>query len=172
MSANKLRLFFIAGLLILGGCASTPKQKIIQNMVIAGVIGAAVGYQKSEYKNTHALMYGGLAASGAGIVSAYYSDLDSDSAKMRDENLRLKSELDELQAPMILAAAPATFSGKIPDRYRKLVNPGEWTVADIDQWIDDGENRLIHQDKIMELIPPSLRPVQNLKKKDLRSASY
>ena len=41
-----------------------------------------------------------------------------------------------------------------------MINPGEWKIYALDQWIEAGENQLIHQDKIMELIPPSLVPVQ------------
>ena len=41
-----------------------------------------------------------------------------------------------------------------------MINPGEWKIYALDQWIEDSENKLIHQDKMMELIPPSLIPAQ------------
>ena len=140
------------------GCAHTTKEKVFQNMIIAGVTGAIIGQQKEDYKTTHSIMYGGVAAAVAGTVTLYINDPDKESEKLREEIRVLRTQMDQIGEPRLATQTPATFGAKVPDRYRSMINPGEWRVYEINQWIEDGENRLIHQDKIMELIPPSLKP--------------
>ena len=169
MSANRIgRIGSVAGCLAralmalsffaAASCAHTTKEKVFQNMLIAGATGVLIGQQKENYKTTHSIMYGGVAAAVAGAVTLYMNDPDKESEKLREEIRVLKTQMDQIGEPWLATKTPATFGAKVPDKYRSMINPGEWRVYEINQWIEDGENRLIHQDKIMELIPPSLKP--------------
>lgn len=155
MNANKIILVIPV---LLCGCATTPKQRIIRDTLIAGAVGAYLGSQRSEHKNTYSAMYAGGAASIAAITSVIINDPDKEVLKIRAEKEQVQKELDDLISPKLEETRPGTLSAKLPQKYQSLVNPGEWRIYSIDQWIEDGENRLIHQDKIMELIPPTLKP--------------
>ncbi|MFN9066691.1 MAG: hypothetical protein ACK5V3_05640, partial [Bdellovibrionales bacterium] len=91
--------------------------------------------------------------------SVYKNDPDLEIEKYKNQTTSLRKQLDELTNPVLEKQLPGTLSGKVPDKYKNLIEPGEWRIYSINQWIEDGENRLIHQDKVMELIPPSLKPV-------------
>lgn len=143
------------------GCAHTTKEKVFQNMLIAGATGVVIGQQKEDYKTTYSTMYGGMAAAIAAAVTLYINDPDKESDKLREEIRSMKVQMDQIGEPRLASQTPATFGAKVPSKYRSMINPGEWRVYEINQWIDDGDNRLIHQDKIMELIPPSLKPSSN-----------
>lgn len=148
-----------------GACATTTKGKVAEWTVLGGLAGGAYGSSRPEYKDQNAVMYGAVGAAIGALAAVYYHDPDKQTEQLRLENAKLKKDLDAFSEPKVLVETPATFNSRIPEKYKRLINPGEWRVAEIDQWIEDGENRLIHQDKVMELIPPSLKPNQqgNLK---------
>ena len=149
---------FLISLSLLTGCASTPRQKIIRNIIVAGVAGYAIGSQKQENSKAYGLYYAGLAGSAAGLASAYLENDDAENERLRADNRKLKAELDKVYSPSLVHEGNAMMNAKVPDKYKAMINPGEWKIYAYDQWVEDGENRLIHQDKIMELIPPSLTP--------------
>ena len=76
------------------------------------------------------------------------------------ENQKLKTEMERIYHPSLKFETTGMMNSKIPEKYKSMINPGEWKIYALDQWIEAGENQLIHQDKMMELIPPSLVPVQ------------
>lgn len=158
MSACKVIL--IASFVFATSCATTTREKIIQNIVIASAIGFAVGSTKETNKFANGMMYGGVAGSIAGAATSYLSNIDSENTRLNTENTNLKAELDKIYSPNLIQKTDGFLNSKIPEKYKNMINPGEWKIYSMDQWIDDGENRLIHQDKIMELTPPSLTPIQ------------
>ena len=151
----------VIALMILNSCATTPREKILQNMFIGATAGLAIGLSKPENKSANALLYSGITASTIGAVSVYLSSIDQTESQLKAENKKLKDDLEAIQSPKTIYQSPAMFNSKIPDKYKKLIQPGEWRISEIDQWFEDSENRIIHQDKIMELIPPSLKTNSN-----------
>lgn len=139
-------------------CASSQKGKIIQWAAAGGAIGGTYGSSRTDYQDKNAMMYGAVGAAIGALAGLYYHDPDKHSENLVLENQKLKKDLELIQTPKVLVETPATFNTKIPEKYKKLINPGEWRISEIDQWIEESENRLIHQDKIMELIPPTLNP--------------
>jgi hypothetical protein len=156
---NALITSALTFLLFLSGCASTPKNQILQNMTIGAAAGVLIAQSKEQSKMSYSLMYGGLGASAGTLYSLYKNDPDLEVEKFKNQTASLRRQLDEITNPVLEKQLPGTLSGKVPDKYRNLIEPGEWRIYSINQWIEDGENRLIHQDKVMELIPPSLKPV-------------
>lgn len=150
---------------LLSGCASSYKRQIFQSMAVGAAAGAVYGQSKPENRNAYALMWAGVgAAIGAGVAT-YLNDPDREIENLRAETSRLKSEMDQMATPKIEAQTSAFFGSKVPEKYRALINPGEWRVSKIDQWIEDDENRLIHQDLVMDLVPPTLNPISRSTKK-------
>lgn len=159
---QRLNLFIhlaLASLLLTTGCATSQKGKIAEWSVIGASLGGAYGFSKNDYKNQNAALFSALGALTGIAASLYFHDPDKKIDQLEIENTNFKRDLEVLQSPKVIIESPATFNTKIPDKYKKLINPGEWRVTEIDQWSEESENRLIHQDKIMELIPPTLNPV-------------
>jgi hypothetical protein len=75
-----LTMFFVFG------CAMTPKEKILKNMLIGAATGIVIGQMKSENKTGYSLLYAGAISSIAGAGSVWYSDLDEDSERIIKEN--------------------------------------------------------------------------------------
>lgn len=153
-----MRLSLLCLLIFNFGCATTYKEKMYQTMAMGAAGGAAYGLSKPESRDAYALMWAGIGAAVGAIVSAHFSDPDKEIEKLRTESKILREEMDQLSSPRIEAQSSAFFGSKVPEKYRALINPGEWRVSRIDQWIEDDDNRLIHQDLVMDLIPPSLNP--------------
>ncbi|RYZ93195.1 MAG: hypothetical protein EOP06_01865 [Proteobacteria bacterium] len=155
---NASKFFFITSALMTSGCATTKTERIIRDMVIAGAVGVAIAQQRDSNRIAYSTMYGSMGAAGAAAIGLYVHNPEGESKRLERENTYLKAKLNQEVVPRLEQTTPATFAGRIPDKYSRLVNPGQWRIYSIDQWAEDGENRIIHQDKIMELIPPSLIP--------------
>lgn len=143
----------------LTGCASSPRTKIYQAMAAGALTGALYGLSKTSDQEAYALMWSGVGASVAGAVAVHYFSSDADVDHLQAETQRLQSELDRINSPRVEVKSSAFFGGKVPEKYQALINPGEWRVSRIDQWIEDDDNRLVHQDLVMDLTPPSLNPI-------------
>ncbi|WP_374035774.1 hypothetical protein ACES2I_08815 [Bdellovibrio bacteriovorus] len=158
MKCKLIYLFFVS-VLMFSGCSSlNTKERVWRNMAIAGAAGVLVGQSRSEYKSTYSTMYGGVAAATAAALTVYFDDSDKEVERLRAEIRMLSGSADAFEKSQVTHQSPATFGAKVPEKYRGLINPGEWRVYQVDRWREDGENRMVHEDKIMELVPPSLRP--------------
>lgn len=154
-----MKLFLISvALLSLTACAGTPREKTLSLMLSGVATGAAYGASRAEMKRENAFIFGGsLGLLAAGFGLTVFND-DERVANLEKASELLKMELEKKSKGTLIKELPATFSAKIPKQYLPLVRPGSWKVLEIDQWVEDGENRLIHQDKVMELVPPTLSP--------------
>ena len=148
----------IFGVFVNFGCATTQKGKILEWTSVGSALGASYGATRPDYQGQNSLMFGAVGAAVGALAGLYYHDPDKHAENLMAENQKLQKELDAMQASKVLVESPAMFNTKIPDKYKKLINPGEWRISEIDQWVEESENRLIHQDKIMELVPPTLNP--------------
>lgn len=148
----------ILSIFLFTGCATTNRNKTLQAMAIAGVAGIAYGLSRPANREENAALFGGVAAASSGAIGLYVWNSDQDLERFKKDAQALSDELDRVRTPNRILESPATFGAKIPAKYRSLVQPGSWRVSEINQWIEDGENRLIHQDTVMELIPPTLNP--------------
>lgn len=152
---NKYLILF--AVLLSSGCATSIKGQTTEWALIGAGAGAAYGYSRNEYKDKNAMMFAAIGAATGALISLYKQDPDQKISKLSDENAKLKKDIEAFSNPKTEFQTPAMFNSKIPDKYKRLIQPGEWRISEIDQWIEDSENRIIHQDKIMELIPPSLK---------------
>lgn len=148
MLASVLSLF--------SGCATSYRGKIYEAMALGGVAGGLYGHSKPESKDANALLWASAGAAVGAALSVYFLDPEEANEALKTENARLREDLNRIENKRVTAETTGIFGAKIPAKYRHLINPGEWKVTQIDLWVEDGENRLIHQDQVMELIPPSL----------------
>lgn len=124
---------------------------------MAGAAGVLVGQSRTDYKATYSSLYGGVSAAVAAALTVYLDDPDKEVERLRSEIRMLSGAADTFEKGQVTHQSPATFGAKVPEKYRGLIDPGEWRVYQIDRWREDGENRLVHESAVMELSPPSLR---------------
>lgn len=158
MKSNLRKLFVAFSLLSLTACSGTPREKTLSLMLSGVAMGAAYGASRPEMKRENAFIFGGSLGLVGAATGLYLFGDDVRLTQMEKERDYIKMELEKKSKGTLIKELPATFSAKIPKQYLPLVRPGSWRVMEIDEWVEDGENRLIHQDKIMELVPPSLVP--------------
>lgn len=155
------KIISLSSILLLSGCTTTIKGQALEWSLIGAGIGAGYGYSRSEYKDKNAMMFAAIGAATGALLSLHKQDPDQKISRLSEENLKLKKEIESFTQPKTVYHSPAMFNSKVPEKYKKLIQPGEWRISEIDQWVEDSENRIIHQDKIMELIPPSLKTNSN-----------
>ncbi len=162
---NAFNKMLLAGIISLqGGCATSIKGKTLQNSLAAGAAGALYGNSRDTYQATHAAMYGGVLAAIAALTTVFVLDPDKDIESARKTTTKLRDELDDFDnshrgytnGRQLNGSAVSSFE-KLPPEYRKMIDPGHWSISEIDQWVDGGEGRLIHQDKLLELKPATLK---------------
>lgn len=147
----------ILSVTFLMGCATTTKVKTLRNSVLAGMVGAAYGSSKEDYKATHATLYGASAAALTALVSLYIYDPDKKTEELKRETEILKAKLDEFQKPSLLDQGNSLFKSQLPSSLTKLVRLGEWRHYKLDEWVQDQNNPNIwlRQVEMYEIIPPS-----------------
>lgn len=155
------KLILCSAIILMTGCSTTIKGQTIEWSLAGAGLGASYGYTRSEYKNKNAMMFAAIGATAGALISLYKQDPDQKISKLNEENVKLKNALEGFTNPKTVYQSPAMFNSKVPDKYKRLIQPGEWRISEIDQWVEDSENRIIHQDKMMELIPPSLKTNSN-----------
>ncbi len=150
-------------------CATTSNRtKIITTMVVGAVLGGTVGAMsapKNEQAAAHGLLWGGVTAASVGVAGLFIFDEQKRSAEFERQGVLLRKELDAVRGegagyhgPQLLYESNAPFGKDIPTEYQPLVRPGQWSVYKLNQWIPHGEGLLIHQDRMVKLVPPQLSP--------------
>jgi hypothetical protein len=168
---NHFRILVIA--LMCVSCASTNRARTLGSMLAAGAASGAIGAATTPANESpagHALLWGGLAAAVGAVVGLYLFDEQSKSSDLARENEGMRKTLDAMQggagaSAELLYQNNSPFSKDVPVEYQSLIKPGQWSIYKLDQWTMQGENTLIHQDKMIKLLPPGLNPNTETKEK-------
>lgn len=139
--------------LLTTSCASTYRMRYIQSAAIGAAIGGLHGNTKESFRAQNTALYASIGALTVLGIALFYNNPDREIADLKQRNDELARSLEDSQPKIIASSSTST----IPDEYKKLIRPGTWRLLSIDRWVEDGENRLIHQDKIIELIPPQFK---------------
>lgn len=153
-----MKFLILISFVALSSCATSFKGKLSQKMALGAGVGALYGSSKDHSKDAHSLMWAGVGAATGALFSMYMDDPDKEVQRLIDESKRLRMEMDEMRSPKLEATVSAFPKSQLPSKYQRLVSPGEWRIYEIDEWVEEGDSRLVHRDKIMELVPPSLKP--------------
>ena len=150
--------------IIASGCASMPNRtKTILTMVGTGLIVGTIAANRApvdENPGTIGFLWGGNAAAVAGIISLYVFDEQHRSEVLEKQLSSSQKEVDVLRGEGEGASRAPIFDSEtglerqLPKEYRGLVQPGKWSIYKIDNWISQGENTVVHQDKMVRIIPP------------------
>ncbi len=169
MSARPvISLILAVGILLgIGGCATSNRTKTLLLMTGVGAAAAGVGYSvapRDERPEMHAIYWGAAGAAVAGALGLFLFDEQKKSEELERQASVMRKELDAFrdegggQEPRLLYETTAPFGKDIPGEYQSLVRPGRWSVYKLNQWVAHGEGTLIHQDRMVKLVPPQLTP--------------
>lgn len=151
---------------MLMGCA-TNRTKTLLLMGGVGAVAAGAAYMASpadERPEMHALYGGAIGAAAAGVAGFFLFDEQKRSEELERQASVMRKELDAFRdeggghEPRLLYETTAPFGKDIPGEYQSLVRPGRWSVYKLNQWVSQGEGTLIHQDRMVKLVPPQLTP--------------
>lgn len=148
-------LFFVGQFLVLG-CATNQGKRWTATgaAVVAGVgIGTAAA-PAGERKELHAVFWGSLLGLGAALIAQeVYSD-QKEIDRLNSENEKQRLQLDIIQNAntVLLREGKGYFKSQSGE---ELFSSGKakWRLYQIDKWVKNGPNQLIHQDKMVEIVP-------------------
>jgi len=133
-----------------------------------GAAAAAAGYAvapNDTRPEMSAAYFGAVGAAVAGAAGLFIFDeqrradeLERESNVMRKELAAFRDEGGPSKEPQLLYETSAPFGKEIPAEYQGLVRPGHWSVYRLNQWVNQGEGTVIHQDRMVKLVPPQLTP--------------
>jgi len=129
-------------------------------VAVGGVTGAIMA-PDNESALLHGLLWGGVAGTITGIVSLFVFDSENDLVELRGKNDKLLEEIASFNrenAPTVEAENEINFGKPLPNGLKDILKPGRWRLYKLDRWIDAGENQLLHQDKMIEIVPAKLNP--------------
>lgn len=157
----------VTGLVLSCGCA-TNRAKTLLLMGGVGTLTAGAAYYlspKDERPEMHALYGGAIGASGAAIAGLFIFDEQKRSEELERQAVVMRKELDVFRdegsgahEPRLLYETTAPFGKDIPSDYQSLVKPGSWSVYKLNQWVSQREGVMVHQDRMITLVPPQLTP--------------
>ncbi len=168
MKGLKNTVVFFTLLTVTPGCATmSNKTKTILSMIgvgfVVGTVAANVAPQ-NDNPTAHGVMWGASGAVVTGIASMYLYD---DEGKKKEAERKLEVAQKELSVfrneseangSPVEVESESGLSRDLPTEYKGLVKPGQWSVYKINNWVSQGENSLVHQDKILRIDPPQFQP--------------
>ncbi len=152
------------------GCASIPYYNREKHLVTVGgstLAAGAIGYFTTPHdgtsKTTHALVWGGMIGLVASVASLYIFDDQAMIQELKRKQDQLEHALTHLkdsprEPKLLYSTQGAHFKKEMPKEYQHLIQPGEWSIYALDQWVENSKGALIHQDKMLKLTPPILTP--------------
>lgn len=125
----------------------TNKKKIIASMAGGLIAGVAIGAAaKPEGDPAAAWMtLGGASGAAAGAtIGLLIFDEQTVSDDLRDQNSKLKIQLDQLKTqndPKLVDSGASLLNAPLPTDAKGLVKPGGWKRYRLDRWVQDNENK-------------------------------
>ena len=158
----------IVSLLLDLGCASLSNRG--KTLLLLGGVGLASGVagyalSPSEVKpEMEGAYFSAIGAAVGGIAGLYLFDEEKRSEELLREKGVMQQELDsyrdegDSRQPELLYETLAPVGKEIPSEYAGLVRPGRWSVYRLNQWVTEGDGAMVHQDRLVKLVPPELTP--------------
>lgn len=161
------RIILIILVSTLSSCATmSNRTKTIVTSIGAGIVAGTIAANlapKDENPIAHAAVWGGSTAAATAIVGLFIFDEQSRSYEFERKLQVSESELavfrsESKEGNHLLYDSESALGRDLPSEYKSLVRPGKWSIYRINQWISQGENNFVHQDKIIRIEPPQFQP--------------
>lgn len=148
-------LVFGALVLVVGaGCSSPRKTRLAWTggAFVAGALVGAAAAPKNERPELHSLYWAGLAGVGGALIGDLLSSEESERLRIENEKLRADLELVNSANRVLLKEGKGYFKNSQGEEVFPS-GKARWRLYQVDRWVKDGPDRLIHQDKVVEILP-------------------
>ncbi|OFZ53260.1 MAG: hypothetical protein A2428_11810 [Bdellovibrionales bacterium RIFOXYC1_FULL_54_43] len=168
MGTQKCTIAAALCLTLLSGCASmSNRSKTLVAMGVAGIAAGTLGAMSApagEQPIAHAALWGGGAAAIVGVTGLFIFDEQARSREYERQLNVAKQEIDAIRwgaganEEKLIFESSGTQDKAIPDELKKLLSPGWVRVYQTSMWVKQGDDSLVHQDKIVRIKKPQLIP--------------
>ena len=135
----------LSGLLcLLTACATTQKSKVFEYSLIGGLIGAAYGNSRAEFKQENSLMYG---SEGALVGAAIATIMDDSDKQIKD--LEAKVNFFDESSKSSFTSSKSTPT-EIPEEFRPLLESKNYEIYKINRWTRKGQRYLVKESEVIE----------------------
>lgn len=138
------------------GCATNRQKRWTTTGAAIGtglVVGAASA-PAGERKELHSVYWGALLGLGASLISQEMFSDEKEAEVLTLENQKLSLQLDLIQNAnnVLLREGKGYFKSPTGEELSSS-GKAKWRLYQIDKWVKSGPNQLIHQDRMVELLP-------------------
>jgi len=153
---KEFRILFLMLLLVGSGCATNQgKRWTATGTAVAAGVGLGIANAPAgERKELHAVFWGSLLGLGAALISQEVFSDQKEIDRLAAENEKQRLQLDIIQNAntVLLREGKGYFKSQSGE---ELFSSGKakWRLYQIDKWVKNGPNQLIHQDKMVEILP-------------------
>lgn len=142
--------------LSLSGCATNRENRWAMTGG-AVAVGLAVGSAASpgeERKELHAVYWGALLGLGASLLSQEIFSDAKEIERLKAESMKKDLQLDLIQNSQTVLQREGKGYFKSPSGEEFFSGEkAKWRLYQIDKWVKNGPNQLIHQDRMVEIVP-------------------
>jgi hypothetical protein len=146
------------------GCATmSNRSKTLVGMAAGGVVAGIIGSitaPETDNALAHGALWGAAGAATMGAVGLFVFDEQKRSSEMERKAILLEKEVNSFRQgendKELVSESQGVFEKEPSISVKKLLTPGKWRLYSLDRWINDGDSRMIHQDQMVEIIPPRL----------------
>ncbi|MFN3453761.1 MAG: hypothetical protein ACK41T_02300 [Pseudobdellovibrio sp.] len=145
IAKNKINIFVLYPFLMIltTSCASTNfKEKTYRNMLVAAVVGAAIGQIEKENRTGYSVAYGASAATLAAIASIEYYDADKEKREL-EAKIKFMNDME--------LSRGRNITNDLPEDLKNLVETHHYDVYRINRWTQRGPKLLVKESEAIEL---------------------
>lgn len=149
-------IFFIVLTFSVANCATNQGKRWTTTgaAVVAGVGLGAANAPAGERKELHAVFWGSLLGLTASLISQEIFSDQKEIDRLSQENEKQRLQLDLIQNAntVLLREGKGYFKSQSGEEFFTS-GKAKWRLYQIDKWVKNGPNQLIHQDKMVEIVP-------------------
>jgi len=142
------------------GCSTFRKTTLtsMAGSFAGGAILGATSAPAGDKEEMHGLLWGSLTAAAVGATLVYLHREDAIIHEKNREIENLKIRLEPMEGKKLIESGDSDFLERnLPPNMSKLIEPGRWRLYETDAWKKKSKNQYIHQDKVLEFNPPTIR---------------
>ena len=161
MRGSSLRFRYLILTLVLlafvtSGCATNRENRwaMTGGAVAAGVALGSATAPGEERKELHAVYWGAILGLGASLIAQEIFSDSKEIERLKAENQKKDLQLDVIQnsKTVLLREGKGYFKSPSGEEFFSG-EKAKWRLYQIDKWVKQGPNQLIHQDRMVEIVP-------------------
>lgn len=156
LSFRYLVLTLVLLALVTSGCATNRENRwaMTGGAVVGGIALGAATAPGEERKELHAVYWGAILGLGASLIAQEIFSDSKEIERLKAENQKKDLQLDVIQnsKTVLLREGKGYFKSPSGEEFFSG-DKAKWRLYQIDKWVKNGPNQLIHQDRMVEIVP-------------------